>query len=119
MVVSQTYLQEQVQIGWERFHHHINSMFHRSKVGILLAYALLSVLIHAYNSSENKSSRVVTQPIIASKHYRREHNKQLATEKLKPVGILPKEREEQFENSDHWEIDVSDSVIDLELIVTV
>ena len=102
----------------ERFHHHINSIFHRSKIGNLLAYALLNVIIHAHNSSEKKLSRVMTQPITASK-YRKQHNEQVTVEKIKPIGILPKVRDEEFSNSDHWEIDVSHSVIDLELISAV
>ena len=102
----------------ERFHHHINSIIHRSKIGILLAYALLNVIIHAHNSSEKKLSQVMTQPITASK-YRKQHNEQVTVEKIKPIGILPKARDEEFSNSDHWEIDVSQSVIDLELIATV
>ena len=38
----------------ERLHHHINSLFNKSK-RILLAYALLSVIIHAHNSVEKKN----------------------------------------------------------------
>ena len=40
----------------ERFHHHINSLLNRSKVGILLAYALLTVVIHTYNHSSKRKS---------------------------------------------------------------
>ena len=97
----------------ERFHHHINSIFCRSKVGILLAYALLTVVIHAYNSSENKHSRLATQPITASK-FRRHH----VADNLLPVGIIPKVRQ-SICSSDHFEIDVSDCVIDLEMVAMV
>ena len=38
----------------ERLHHHINSLFTRTKVGVLSAYALLTIVIHAYNSSERR-----------------------------------------------------------------
>ncbi len=34
----------------ERFHHQINSVLHRNKIRILMAYALLTIVIHAYNS---------------------------------------------------------------------
>ena len=36
----------------ERLHHHLNSLFTRTKVGVLLAYALLTIVIHAFNISE-------------------------------------------------------------------
>ncbi len=39
--------------------------------------------------------------------------------RIRPVGILPKERHKELDNSNHWEIDVSQSVIDLELIAVV
>ena len=42
-----------------------------------------------------------------------------SVEKIKSIGILPKARDEEFSNSDHQEIDVSQSVIDSELIATV
>lgn len=45
----------------ERFHHHINSLFNRSKMGILLAYTLLTVVMHSYNSSKkNTQSHGIT-----------------------------------------------------------
>ena len=51
--------------------------------------------------------------------YQKQHNEQVTVEKIKPIGILPKARDEEFSNSDHQEIDESQSVIDLELIATV
>jgi hypothetical protein len=34
----------------ERIHHHINSLFNKSKMGVMLAYALLTVVLNSYNS---------------------------------------------------------------------
>ena len=34
----------------EKFYHHFNSILHKNKISILKAYALLTVVIHAYNS---------------------------------------------------------------------
>ena len=70
----------------ERFHHHINSLLNRSKVGILLAYAFLTVVIHAYNHSSKRKSRLVIEPISNSKI----SNGLLEVQELTPVGILPK-----------------------------
>lgn len=49
----------------ERFHHHINSLFNRSKMGTLFAYALLTVM-YSYNSSVKKHGRMVSRPITVS-----------------------------------------------------
>ena len=103
--VSQIYLLE-LALTEMRFHHHINCF-----IGISLAYALLNIIVH--NLSQKKVLRVVTQPITASE-YRKQHDEQVIVEDIKPVGILPKERDEEFNSSDHWEINVSQSVIDLE-----
>ena len=60
----------------------------------------------------------MTQPITASK-YRKQHNEQVIGDNIKPIGILSKERDEEFNSSNHWEINVSQSVIDLELTAIV
>ena len=36
-----------------------------------------------------------------------------------PVGILPKDKQQKLDNSDNWEIDLSTSVIDLGMSVTI
>lgn len=50
----------------ERLHHHLNSHFTRTKMGVLLAYALLTIVIHAYNTSEKRHSRLITKSINSS-----------------------------------------------------
>lgn len=49
----------------EHFHQHIDSFFNKSKVGILLAYALLTVITHYHNTSK-KHGKVTVRPIAAS-----------------------------------------------------
>ena len=44
-----TYHQEEIQIGMRSFII-MNSILHKNKISILKAYALLTVVIHAYNS---------------------------------------------------------------------
>ena len=96
----------------ERFHHHINSILHRSKVGILLAYALLTVVIHSYNSTYSRHSRTVSEPITCSKFRYDSH----LTTPLQPVGILPKERQITDAGSSEWEHDLTTSVVDLHTV---
>ena len=43
----------------------------------------------------------------------------LEVQELTPVGILPKDKQQKVDSSDNWEIDLSTSVIDLEMIVTI
>ena len=83
-------------------------------MGILLAYALLTVVIHAHNTTQNRHGRVVTRPIHASPF------RGLPGSATKPIGIMPKVREQQnLVNSGHWEVHVSENMTDMELIVTI
>ena len=98
----------------ERFHRHIKSFFHRSRVGILLAYALLTVIIHAHNTSATIAGKVVTRPIAASPV------RSVPTCSVKAIGIVPEVREEQSSlSSDHWEVDLSQNMMDMELISSI
>lgn len=99
----------------ERFHHHVNSILHRSKIGILLAYALLSVVIHSYNSTHTVKSRSVSEPISCSKF----RGEALASTPLHPVGIIPKECQQTNDSSVHWEDDVIVSIVDLDTAKTI
>ena len=56
----------------ERFHSHINSFFNKSRIGILLAYALLTVIIHSHNTVVTTKGRRVCRLIIESP-FQREH----------------------------------------------
>ena len=90
----------------EGFHKHIKPHFNRSRMGILLAYALLSVLIYAHNSATKVHGRTVISP--------------LSSCDLKPIGIVPKvKRTQTLQNSSHWEIDVCESVMDMHVVVEV
>ena len=85
----------------ERIHHHINSLFNKRRIGILLAYALLTVVLNSYNSSIQKHGQRITRPITASPFF----NVDLSD--MKPIGIMPKARKEHaVSNSDCWEIDI-------------
>lgn len=50
----------------ERLHEHINSFFNRSRIGILLAYALLTMIFHSHNSAMKLGGKVVVRPISAT-----------------------------------------------------
>lgn len=98
----------------ERLHHHLNGLFTRSKIGILLAYSLRTIILHAYNSSEKICSRVISKPINAS------NLRDLPPSNVKSIGIIPKVREQlQLQQTDYWEIDISDNTLDMECIVPI
>ena len=79
----------------------------------LLAYALLTVVMYAHNSSEKRHGRVVTRPIAASPF-----SGKPVPSVTKPIGIIPKVRQEQnILNTEHWEIDVSDAMLDLDYCI--
>jgi hypothetical protein len=97
----------------ERFHRHLNTFFNKSKIGILLAYGLMTVLIHAHNSQTVKSGKRITYPPFS--------NPSLNSHSLgpsRPNGIVRKHLERNPQD-DHWEIDVSGQQIDLHLVVSV
>ena len=99
----------------ERLHEHIKSFFRRSRVGILLAYALLTMIFHAHNTSTRTGGKLSVRPISASPL----KGISSAT-KVKPIGIIPKERSRQcMESSDHWEIDVSTTIMDMGQILPI
>lgn len=88
----------------ERFHRHLKSLIHRTCIGILLAYALLTVLIHAHNNSEIIASRKFVSTINARSC--------LGHTDHRPVGIYPSRStqvdfHDQLANSDQWEQDNS------------
>lgn len=70
----------------EIFHQYINTFFHRSKIGIFLAYALLSVFIYHHNTKSKVHHKVVTRPIEATQFIYEPREPQCS------VGILPKHR---------------------------
>ena len=97
----------------ERFHQHLNSFFHRSRIGILLAYALLTVIIHAHNSVIKFSGKSIYRPITASNS----DSEATSIDDFDPMGIIPKERNLESQDLDHWEIDISESTMDLDVII--
>ena len=50
----------------EQLHQHLGSYFNRSRIGVLLVYALLSVILHSHNASIRISGKLVSRPISAS-----------------------------------------------------
>ena len=96
----------------ERFHRHIKSFFNKSKIGIVLAYVLLT---HYHNSRIHSQGKVIVRPIAASPFHG------LATGRSRPIGIVRKNscsQHEGEENGDeHWKIDLMDKQIDMDFIV--
>ena len=85
----------------ERFHQHMKTFFHRSKVGVFLAHALLSVIIYRHNSQLKTKHKVILRPIEASEFT---HEPKLLQD---VVGIVPEKRTFSTED-EQWEIDLSD-----------
>jgi len=97
----------------ERLHEHIANYFNRSRIGILLAYALLHMIIHAHNTSMLIKGKRVTSPIEASPII--PDNVITATNTF--IGIVKKSLAvEECNSQDHWEIDTSHNSFDFEAI---
>jgi hypothetical protein len=84
----------------ERFHRFLRSFFNKIKIGITLAYALMSVLIHAHNSS--LCLKVICNLQIIVKHGQWEW-----LEIIMEQGLQ------------HWEMDLSENQLDMELVPSV
>lgn len=96
----------------ERFHQHMKTYFHRSRIGVFLAYALLSVIIHQHNSHTKIKQKVVLRPIEAGPFTPE------TGERPTPVGIVLKMHKYATEY-EQCEIDLSDKEIDIEMTVKV
>ena len=98
----------------ERFHRHINSFFNKSKIGIFLAYALLTVIIHYHNSQMQSHGTTIVRPISASALHGL-----VPKNTRRPIGIVPKFTQRGWDVDDHWEIDLTETHMDMEFIVGV
>jgi len=97
----------------ERLHEHIANYFNCSRIGILLAYALLHMIIHAHNTSMLIKGKRVTCPIEASPII----PDNVITAKNTFIGIVKKYLAvEECNSQDHWEIDTSHNLFDFEAI---
>ena len=97
----------------ERLHEHVNSFFNRSRIGILLAYALLTTIFYSHNNATKLKGKNVVRPIVACSL-----QPTLATT-MKPIGIMPKERIHDPEQADQWEMDMSNNSEDFSSIVPI
>ena len=82
---------------------------------LLLAYALLSVILHFHNASIRVSGKLVSRPISASPFQAVLTAKSFT---VKPMGIIPKQHSSKL-NIDHWEVDTSETTMDYGLIIPV
>ena len=97
----------------ERLHQHVNSFFNRSRIGILLAYALLTMIFYSHNNSIRLRGKCIIRPAVAS-------TLQATTATTsKAIGIMPKERMEHHQQADHWEKDNSTNIEDFCSIVPI
>ncbi len=82
----------------EAFHRYVNTFFHKSRLGILLSYALMMTIIHQYNSKIRNSRKCIFVPVQRSQSDN--------TESDEPMGIA-----QSTENtSDHsWHQEHSDN----------
>ncbi len=97
----------------ERLHKHINSFFNRSRIGILLAYALLTTIFHSHNNSKKFAGKVFVQPVMSTSL--------MQLTNIKPIGITPKQRvmQQDLQKSDHWEMDQSDRIDNVEYMSSI
>ena len=68
----------------ERLHEHINKYFNRSRIGILLAYSLLHMILYAHNSSKIINGKRIICPIAMTHLKSTPDSIKLST----PIGVL-------------------------------
>lgn len=98
----------------EKFHSHINSFFNKSRIGVLLAYALLTVIMHSHNTAIRTRGKCVVRPISASPF------QGTPSTDCQSIGIMPKLRyqQEKMDGNEQWEINLSECEIDLHQVVS-
>ena len=101
----------------ERLHEHINKYFNRSRIGILLAYSLLHMILYADNSSKTNNGKRIICPIATTYLKSAPDTIKSST----PIGIMPKHSKllSEQHGCDHWEKDLSEGSTDLTLVVPV
>ena len=99
----------------ERLHQLIGKYFNRSRIGILLAYALLSVILHSNNATIKFGGKAVSKPIVANCN----SLSKVPTLSTRTMGIMPKHQTVADDiECDHWEQIISENSTNLDLIMT-
>ena len=96
----------------ERIHQHIKNFFRRSKVGIPLAYALLSIICYRHNSETISKFQKHVKPILPNNFDKNCACKNHHTS----VGISSKVHTTIASKDVVWEIDLPDKEMDMELL---
>ena len=92
--------------GTEAFHRYINTFFHKSRVGIFLAYALMMTIIHQWNSKDNQSRQPIFKLISLSASASEQQSE------LEKMGIIESEKNE---NDNHiWVQDEEKDTTDID-----
>ena len=96
----------------ERLHQLIGKYFNRSRIGILLAYALLTVILHSNNATVKFGGKVVSKPITANSLCK------VPTMSTRTIGIMPKHQTITNDTEcDHYEQTTSENSTNLDLIM--
>ena len=94
----------------EAFHRYVNTFFHKSRIGILLSYALMMTIIHQYNSKPHNNRKSIFVPV------KKCFGNEVDTNTYEPMGIINSETGSDHtwyqENSDGDIIDTT-SVVDI------
>ena len=101
----------------ERLHEHTNKYFNRSRIGILLAYSLLHMILYTHNSSKTINGKRIVRPI-ATTHLKSTPD---SIKSSIPIGIMPKHSEllSERHGCHHWERELSENSMDLSLLIPV
>ena len=98
----------------ERFHRFLKSFFNKSRIGISLAYALLSVLMYAHNLQVHSHGKRVVRPISASPFQAVD-----GTSPSTAMGIVPKSYQQREQGDENSEIDLTQRRVDMHFVVPV
>ena len=102
----------------EAFHKHLNTILHKSRVGVMIAYALLSVAIHSHNNRIKKSGRCFIKPIAAIAAEAAKLGSETPINAVDYMGIPPhvwmEANGEQAQTSTCAETDQTEDVLEVE-----
>ena len=82
---------------------------------ILLAYALLTVVLYSYNSTEKNHGQTITKPIITSSFFHTDNSSDVHV-----IGIVPSVQKDQtLNNTNTWEISISETIVGMETVLPI
>ena len=93
----------------EAFHRYVNTFFHKSRIGILLSYALMMTIIHQYNTKDHHIRKSILKPLL----------RQCNSTPNEVMGIVSQSARNNASDQTWWQETSEDDYLDLSSILNI